>query len=82
MAEEHRRINVLVSTLNEAQRRWYVGSMSGAKDGYSDRELSRITGLDVKTIRRGRREIASESAAQMGGRIRRTGGGRKRAEKK
>ena len=82
MAEEHRRINVMVSTLNEAQRRRYVGSMSQTKDGYSDRELWRITGLDVKTIRRGRREIASESAAQMGSRVRRAGGGRKRAEKK
>ncbi len=82
MAEEHRRINVLVSTLNEAQRRWYVGSMSQAKGGCSDRELSRITGLDVKTIRRGRREIASGSAIQMGSRVRPVGGGRKRAEKK
>ena len=80
--EEHRRINVMVSTLNEAQRRWYVGSMSQAKDGYRDRELSRITGLDVKTIRRGRREIASERAIQMGNRVRRAGGGRQRAEKK
>ncbi len=63
----------MVNTLNEAQRRWYVGCMSQAKGGYSDRELSRITGLDVKTIRRGRREIASESAAQMGSRVRRAG---------
>ena len=82
ISEAHRRINVLVSTLNEAQRRWYVGSLSGAKDGYSDRELARITGLDVKTIRRGRRELASEKAAAMGSRVRRDGGGRKRAEKK
>lgn len=80
--EQHRRINVVVSTLNEAQRRWYVGSMSQAKDGLSDRELSRITGLDVKTIRRGRREVGSEAAGQMGSRQRRFGGGRKRAEKK
>ena len=75
-------MNVVLSTLNEAQRRWYVGSMSQAKDGYSDRELSRITGLDAKTIRLGRREVASETAAQMGRRQRRLGGGRKRAEKK
>ena len=72
----------MVSTLNEAQRRWYVGSMSQVTDGYSDRELSRITGLDVKTIRRGRQEIASEQATSMGSRVRRGGGGRKRAEKK
>jgi len=75
-------MNVLVSTLNEAQRRWYVGSMSQVREGYSDRELSRITGLDVKTIRRGRQEIASGSATAMGSRVRRAGGGRKHAEKK
>jgi len=34
--EKQRRINVMVSTLNEAQRRWYVGSTSGAKGGYSE----------------------------------------------
>jgi len=82
VCEQHRRINVVLSTLNEAQRRWYVGSMSQAKDGPSDRELSRITGLDAKTIRLGRREVANETVAQMGSRQRRSGGGRKRAEKK
>jgi len=81
-SEQHRRINVVLSTLNEAQRRWYVGSMSQAKDGCSDRELSRITGLAAKTIRLGRREIANETVVQMGSRQRRAGGGRKRAEKK
>ena len=75
-------MNVVLSGLNEAQRRWYIGSMSQVKDGYSDRELSRITGLDAKTIRLGRREVASERVAEMGSRQRRPGGGRKRAEKK
>ena len=82
MREQHRRINVVLSTLNEAQRRWYVGSLSQATNGYSDRELSRITGLDAKTIRRGRREVANETVGLMGQRQRRFGGGRKRAEKK
>ncbi len=75
-------MNVVLSTLNEAQRRWYVGAMSQVKDSYSDRELSRITGLDAKTIRRGRREIASGQVEVLGQRQRRRGGGRKRAEKK
>src|SRR5258707_3682285 len=48
--------------------------MSQAKDGPSDRELSRITGLDAKTIRLGRREVANETVAQMGSRQRRSGG--------
>lgn len=75
-------MNVVLNTLSEAQRRWYVGAMSQVKDGYSDRELSRITGLDAKTIRRGRREIASGQVKQLGQRQRQLGGGRKRAEKK
>lgn len=79
---QHRRINVVLSQLNEAQRRWYVGSMSQGRDGPSDRELSRITGLDVKTIRRGRREVDNETVGAMGNRQRQPGGGRPQAEKK
>jgi hypothetical protein len=75
-------MNVLMSKLNEAQRRWYVGSLSQAKDGPSDRELSRITGLDPKTIRRGRRELATGVAEALGARQRPAGGGRPKAEKK
>ncbi len=82
MREQHRRINIVLSQLNEAQRRWYIGSMSQVANGPSDRELSQITGLDVKTIRRGRREVEGETVGQMGDRQRRPGGGRPSAEKK
>ncbi len=75
-------MNVLMSKLNEAQRRWYVGSLSQAKDGPSDRELARITGLDPKTIRRGRRELATGVAEALADRQRPVGGGRPKAEKK
>ena len=75
-------MNVLISKLNEAQRRWYVGSLSQAKDGPSDRELCRITGLDTKTIRRGRRELANGVAEDLENRQRQVGGGRPKAEKK
>ncbi len=80
--EHHRQMNVLMSKLNEAQRRWYVGSLSQAKDGPSDRELSRITGLDTTTIRRGRRELATGVAEALADRQRPAGGGRPKAEKK
>jgi len=50
--------------------------------GPSDRELMRITGLDAKTIRRGRRELRSGLAGRVGTRQRRPGGGRPKAEKK
>ncbi len=80
--EHHRQMNVLMSKLNEAQRRWYVGSLSQRKDGPSDRELSRITGLAPKTIRRGRRELATSVAEELVDRQRHVGGGRPPAEKK
>ena len=75
-------MNVLMSKLNEAQRRWYVGSLSQAKDGPSDRELSRITGLAAMTIRRGRRELATGVVEDVEDRQRQAGGGRPTAEKK
>jgi hypothetical protein len=80
--EHHRQMNVRMSKLNEAQRRWYVGSLSQVKDGPSDRELSRMTGLAPKTIRRGRRELATGEAAGLADRQRQAGGGRPQAEKK
>ena len=78
----HRQINVLLSQLNEVQRRWYGGSLSQQVGGPSDRELMRITGLDAKTIRRGRRELRNGLAGRVGTRQRRPGGGRPKAEKK
>ena len=48
----------------------------------SDRELSRITGLDEKTIRRGRRELATEFADLPLDHQRQAGGGRPAAEEK
>jgi len=79
---QHHQMNVLLSKLNEAQRRWYVGSLSQQDDWPSDRELMRITGLDAKTIRRGRRELRNGEAEQLGSRQRLAGGGRPAAEKK
>lgn len=48
----------------------------------SARELSHLTGLDPKTIRRGRRELVQELVHTPVGRQRRGGGGRRLAEKK
>ena len=79
---EHRQINVLLSKLNEVQRRWYVGSLSQQRGGPSDRELMKITGMDAKTIRRGRRELGNGMAEQLGTRQRPPGGGRPKSEKK
>ncbi len=77
----HRQMNVFLSRLNEPQRRWYVGLLSQRPGSPSDRQLSKITGLDEKTIQRGRQELESELAGLPPGRQRRIGGGRPRAEK-
>jgi hypothetical protein len=47
-----------------------------------DRLLAQITGLDEKTIKRGRQELAGELAERPEQRVRLPGGGRPRAEKK
>jgi len=47
-----------------------------------DRLFAQITGLDEKTIRRGRQELAGELAERPAQRVRLPGAGRPRAEKK
>lgn len=81
-ARSHRRINLFLSRLTEPQRRWYVAMLSGEPDNPSDRQLSLITGLDEKTIRRGREELDADLSMLPADRQRRAGGGRPPAEKK
>lgn len=78
----HDQMNLLLSRLNEPQRRWYVGVLSQQPDSPSDRQLAEITGLDEKTIRRGRRELEEGLSDVPVDRQRQAGGGRPRAEKK
>jgi hypothetical protein len=75
-------MNLFLSRLNEPQRRWYVGHLSQKPGSPSDRQLSLITGLDEKTIRRGRKELETELVDLPPDRQRREGGGRPPAEKK
>jgi len=82
VALQHRGMNLLLSRLNEPQRRWYVGTLSQQPGQPNDGELSKITGLDEKTIRRGRQELAAEFAELPPERQRQEGGGRPPAEKK
>ena len=78
----HRHMNLFLSRLTEAQRRWYMATLSEAADSPGDRQLTLITGLDEKTIRRGKVEIASELSELPTDRLRQEGGGRLAAEKK
>jgi len=80
--KSHRRINLFLSRLNEPQRRWYVATLAEEADGPSDRQLALITGLDDKTIRRGKAELQEQLTTVPVDRQRREGGGRWRAEKK
>ncbi|MBN1452083.1 MAG: hypothetical protein JW963_13790 [Anaerolineales bacterium] len=78
----HQHINLLLSRLTEPQRRWYVATLSESPDSPGDRQLSLITGLDEKTIRRGKQEIGDELSKVPQTRQRKKGGGRLPAEKK
>ena len=82
IVEHHRQMNLFLSRLNEPQRRWYVGLLSQQPGNPSDRQLAKITGLDEKTIRRGRQELEDKQFELPHERQRREGGGRPRAEKK
>ena len=78
----HRLMNLLLSRLDEDHRRWYV-ALESLKLGHGgDRRLALITGLNVETIRRGRRELAGALADFPAERVRRRGGGRPALEKK
>ena len=81
-ARQHRQMNVFLSRLTEPQRRWYAGMLSQQPDGPTDQELGQITGLDEKTIRRGRRELATGFEGLPDDRQRQAGGGRLLAEKR
>ncbi len=78
----HQQINLLLSRLDEQQRRWYVALESDRIGHGGDHLLSQITGLDEKTIRRGREELAGSLTDHPPTRVRRPGGGRPPIEKK
>jgi hypothetical protein len=79
--ERHRQINLLLSRLDEPQRRWFAALEANRFGHGGDRLLSQITGLDEKTIRRGREELAAGLVDQPAKRLRRVGGGRPKVEK-
>ncbi len=78
----HQQMNVLLSRLDEQQRRWYVALEADRIGHGGDVLMSKVTGLDEKTIRRGRREMRAGLADRPAKRIRLAGGGRPSSEKK
>jgi hypothetical protein len=80
--EHHRRINLLMSRLDEQQRRWFAAVESRKVGHGGDALLSQITGLHVDTIRRGREELDADLADRPVDRIRKPGAGRPALKKK
>ena len=82
VCQQHHQMNVFLSRLDEQRRRWYVGLESNKVGHGGDTLLAQITGMDVETIRRGRREIDDDLQSRPADRIRAKGGGRPAVEKK
>jgi hypothetical protein len=75
-------MNVLLSRLDEQQRRWYVAVEANRIGRGGVSLLSQITGIDEKTIRRGQQEMDDELVDGPTDRVRLFGGGRPPVEKK
>ncbi len=80
--ELHRRMNLLLSRLDEQQRRWYVALESQRVGHGGDRLLYQITGMNAETIRQGRRELDGSLQGRPVDRVRLAGGGRPAVEQK
>ncbi len=80
--ELHHQMNLFFARLDEQQQRWYAALESNRMGHGGDQRLSLMTGLDVKTIRRGRAELAAAFADRPADGVRLAGAGRPLAEKK
>jgi hypothetical protein len=75
-------MNLLLSRLDEPQRRWYAAVEANRLGRGGVRLVAQITGLAEQTIRRGQQEVAGSLAGAPVKRQRRPGGGRRPIEKK
>ena len=78
----HQQMNLLLSRLDEQQRRWYVAVEANRIGHGGIRLLSQITGIDEKTIQRGQQELEQSFADRPVEQVRLGGGGRQAVEKK
>ena len=78
----HHQLNVLMSRLDERQRRW-LAALEANRLGHGGTQwMHEVTGLDINTICRGRRELVDDLVDCPSERIRTVGGGRKPLGKK
>lgn len=79
---DHHRMNLLISRMDEQQRRWFA-ALEAQRYGYGGvKYISKITGINEKTIRRGIKELESDLTTRPSDRIRLKGAGRQAVEKK
>jgi hypothetical protein len=78
----HHQINLVMSRLDEQQRRWYAAVEANRHSHKGVELVSKITGLDEKTIRRGQAELTEELVNRPEDRVRLPGAGRPTVEKK
>jgi len=74
----HHQINLLVDRVNEQHRRWFAAVLAEQMGWGGMQQVSQITGLDEKTIRRGKQELAQDLAGRPRAHVRRGGAGRPR----
>lgn len=78
----HQQMNLLLSRLDEQQRRWYVAVEANRIGHGGVRYLALITGLDEKTIQRGQQELEEGLDKRPTEQVRLPNGGRPLVEKK
>jgi hypothetical protein len=80
LSEQHRAINRVLASLDERNRRRFVGLLAIERGRRAIAPLALITGLSRNTIRRGKQEVEHPTPKGKG-RIRQPGGGRPPVEK-
>lgn len=80
--KDHQQLNLLLSRLDEQQRRWLAGREAMRLGHGGIRRVAEITGLHPETIRRGRDELNNNLQDRPTDHVRQPGGGRPRVEKK
>jgi len=80
--EWHTQMNLIMSRMDEQQRRWYAAAEAKRLGHGGIRWVAQITGLAPKTIRRGQRELGEKLNKRPTDRVRLPGGGRPKVEKK
>ena len=80
--EDHRFLNLILSRLDEQQRRWVAGREALRRGHGGIRQVAEITGLHPETISIGRDELEKDLQGRPTDRVRLPGAGRPRVEKK